>query len=241
MDGCSYRPADLPAADGELAAGCTFSPIHYEPNYAYPLIVWLHGHQGEPADLLRVMPWISLRNYVAVAPRGTRWVDAWDPNRGSTWGESPQDLELAVSKIEELIEQTAAEFHIATHRIFVAGSDGGGTMALQLGLRCPHWFAGAISVGGRFPRSHAPLAPLSAARQLPLLLLHGRDSQDYPIDQLCSDLKLLHLAGMRAMVRQYPCGQEVTTAMLSDMNAWIMQQVTGTPWEGAPRPDNILN
>ena len=46
-----------------------FVPLHYEPNYAYPLIVWLHGAQDDERQLKRVMPFISLRNYVAVAPR----------------------------------------------------------------------------------------------------------------------------------------------------------------------------
>lgn len=48
-----------------------FAPLHYEPNYAYPLLVWLHGPGESEQQLRRVMPSISLRNYVAVAPRGT--------------------------------------------------------------------------------------------------------------------------------------------------------------------------
>ncbi len=48
-----------------------FAPLHYEPNYAYPLVVWLHGSGESEQQLRRIMPSISLRNYVAVAPRGT--------------------------------------------------------------------------------------------------------------------------------------------------------------------------
>ncbi|MCL2348313.1 MAG: hypothetical protein FWC50_08635 [Planctomycetaceae bacterium] len=48
-----------------------FAPMHYEPGYAYPLIVWLHGNgtAGE-RQLMKIMPIISMRNYVAVAPQG---------------------------------------------------------------------------------------------------------------------------------------------------------------------------
>ena len=28
---------------GEPADHCLLSPVHYEKNYAYPLVVWLHG------------------------------------------------------------------------------------------------------------------------------------------------------------------------------------------------------
>ncbi len=48
-----------------------FAPIHYESNYAYPLIVWLHGPHDDERQLKRIMPFVSLRNYVGVSPRGT--------------------------------------------------------------------------------------------------------------------------------------------------------------------------
>ena len=33
-----------------------FVPLHYEPNYAYPLLVWLHGPQDDQGQLKRIMP-----------------------------------------------------------------------------------------------------------------------------------------------------------------------------------------
>jgi hypothetical protein len=30
-------------------------------------------------------------------------------------------------------------------------------------------------------------------------------------------------------LRQYPCGDELTTQMLHDLDAWLMEQVTGMP------------
>ncbi len=48
----------------------TFAPMHYAPGYAYPLIVWLHGPGGDERQLLRIMPLVSMRNHVGVAPRG---------------------------------------------------------------------------------------------------------------------------------------------------------------------------
>ena len=40
-----------------------FMPLHYERNYAYPLVVWLHGSGEHEQHLRFVMPQISLRNY----------------------------------------------------------------------------------------------------------------------------------------------------------------------------------
>ena len=52
-----------------------FAPMHYTPGYAYPLIVWLHGHGGDERQLQRVMPSVSMQNYMAVALRGIEMPD----------------------------------------------------------------------------------------------------------------------------------------------------------------------
>jgi phospholipase/carboxylesterase len=38
---------------------------------------------------------------------------------------------------------------------------------------------------------------------------------------------LFHSAGMVVSVRQYPCGDELTTQMLHDADVWMMERVTG--------------
>jgi predicted esterase len=89
----------------------------------------------------------------------------------------------------------------------------------------PENFAGAISLCGPFPREDAPLARLSHARQVPLLIACGRDSQRYAAAQVCSDLRLLHSAGMDVTLRQYSAGHQLGPQMLSDVNRWIMERL----------------
>lgn len=48
----------------------TFLPVHYEPNYAYPLIVYLHAHGSNEEQVLRYAPHISRRNYISISLRG---------------------------------------------------------------------------------------------------------------------------------------------------------------------------
>jgi phospholipase/carboxylesterase len=90
----------------------------------------------------------------------------------------------------------------------------------------PGRFAGALSVGGAVPRGHTPLHRLTEARRLPVFLAVGRDSRLYSPDAACDDLRLLHAAGMSIILRQYPCGQELTQQMLRDVDRWIMEQIT---------------
>jgi len=46
----------------------TFLPIGYEPNYPYPLMVFLHGHRSSEEQILRLAPRLSRRNYICIAP-----------------------------------------------------------------------------------------------------------------------------------------------------------------------------
>lgn len=208
----------------------TFVPLHYESNYAYPLIVWLHGPTGTESEINQVMPHISMRNYVGVAPRGTIDHHLTHSNGDKTfdWDQNPHSIDEATDRVLQCVASVRRRFNIAANRVFLAGTDSGGTMALRIAFSMPEHFAGVASIGGSIPMSSSPMAGFLNARSLPVLLMHGRDSEDYTSDSLCSDIRLLHSAGMKVNVRQYPCGQEVTTKMLSDLNGWMMERVTGS-------------
>ena len=114
-------------------------------------------------------------------------------------------------------------FNIDVARVFLAGYQSGGTMAFRIATAHPEQFAGVISIGGEFPRGGAPLKRFACARKLPVLLATCRDSTAYPDKRVCQDLRLFHSAGIHVTLRQYPCGDEMTTNMLSDMNYWVME------------------
>ena len=196
--------------------------MHYERNYAYPLLVWLHGPKNDERQLIRVMPVISMQNFVGIAPRGTAIADDGTP--GYDWCQSDEHIQQAEHRIFDSIEVAARNFHVARNKIFLAGFDTGGTMALRVALRHPRHFAGIASFCGRFPAGHSPLEHLVEARRLPLLLAVGRYSEAYPSDEVCQNLRLLHTAGMSLMLRQYPSGHELTPQMLGDLNRWIMEE-----------------
>lgn len=202
-----------------------FAPLHYEPKYRYPLVVWLHGPGEDERQLGRVMPWISMRNYVGVAPRATVACGKSPGHGGYRWGDAEAEILSAAERVSSCIAAAAERFHIALDRIFVAGQADGGSMALRVSLSDPGRFAGAISLGGRFPTGHCPLWRYSEARCLPLLLVRGRDSMSYPPERLRHDVRLLHIAGMQLTFREYMCGDELHREILNDMNRWLMQQI----------------
>lgn len=218
-----------------------FAPMHYEPNYAYPLVVWLHGPNDDERQLQRIMPLLSLRNYVAVGPRGN--VAAPNGRPGFRWSDSIEPAPEAEHHVFEAIDAAKARYHIAEQRIFLAGLENGGSLAYRVAAQHPGRFAGVLSVGGELPVTGSPRARLTNLRDTPLFIAQGRDSERYPVDQLCTDLRLMHSAGLSITVRQYPCGDELNTQILHDMDVWMMEIVTGTPASARPPviPSTDLN
>ncbi len=205
-----------------------FVPLHYERHYAYPLVIWLHGPADDESQLLRIMPQVSMRNYVAAAPRGTVAMRAENPGaRRFTWSDEASQVELAGQRVLACIQKARRKCHIDAKRVFIAGFDQGGTMALRLAMNRPEWFSGVLSMGGRFPTCRAPLWRLGAARRVPIFMACGQQSRRYSQAAVCGDLRLLHSAGMEVALRVYPADHAITSHMLADADRWIMQQVTG--------------
>ncbi len=203
----------------------TFAPIHYEERYAYPLLVWLHGDGGNEQELRNVMPHVSMRNFVAIAPRGS-WQN--ERYRGRfDWRQTPDTIEHAESQIADCISAAQRRFNIHPQRIFVVGRDSGGTMAFRVAWNDPSRFAGVGALHGPLPTQLSPLRRVNELRRLPCLLTTSRDSITYPEPRVCDDLRLLHSAGCKVTLRHYPGDDGLTDIMLSDLNAWMMELVCG--------------
>lgn len=203
----------------------TFAPIHYEERYAYPLIVWLHDSGSNEQELKHVMPLVSMRNYVAIAPRGT----CDDPHhRGRYgWRQTSDAIESAQSRIADCIALAKRRFNIHEQRVFLVGRGAGGTMALRTAWNESQRFAGIVTINGPLPSRLSPLRRVNDVRHIPCLLTTSRDSQAYPADHVCRDLRLLHVAGCTVALRQYPGDDSLTSNMLSDLDRWLMELVCG--------------
>jgi phospholipase/carboxylesterase len=211
------REAGLPHA--------TFAPMHYEADYAYPLLVWLHGTASNEHELRQVMPLVSMRNYVAIAPRGA-WTDPRHRGRCG-WRQTSETIEAAELQIAECVALAERRFNINAARIFLVGHGSGGTMALRVAWNEPGRYAGVVAMNGPLPTCLSPLRRVNELRRVPCFLATSRDSRAYPANRVCRDLRLLHAAGCTVALRQYPGGDGLTSKMLSDLDHWLMELVCG--------------
>ena len=199
-------PLDWLGGDG------LFTPQGYEPGYDYPLVVWLPD-RSRPFDLGRVTKRLSLRNFVAIVPD----VDLQD-------GDEP---------LWEAIERVCDRASIHPRRIYVVGQGSGGTEAFRIGCRHPDAFAGIVSLGGPFPLDEGLFARLADVRRLPMLFCCRRTSGADAARDTDRTLRVFHAAGAMLALRIYPGSNDLSKAILADVNRWLMDEVCGT---SAPIP-----
>jgi phospholipase/carboxylesterase len=227
---CLSRPAEgfytseVPAARGWPLR--TFLPIGYEPNYPYPLLVFLHGHGGSEEQILRLAPRLSRRNYICISLRGPYALDPRpDGQLAFSWGQESQNDALVEDYVFRAVEQTRRHYHVHSERIYLAGFCEGASLAYRLGLFYPERFAGIISLNGSLPRRGGPLLRLPEVRQLRVLIGHGIANSVVPLSMARSDFRLFYTAGLDVRMHTYPATHRIHPHMLRDMNRWIMQAI----------------
>lgn len=221
QDALPARPAAQsaaqPAETPRRVLESIFIPEGYEPNYAYPLIVWMVGPQQNKRDeLRRVLPGISTRNYLGMSfcPETSLTEDAT--------GEGLYDIEQS---LRNRVERLQRRYHVHTERVFLAGFGEGATWALRLGLNRPEWFAGVAAISGKFPNDDCPLNRYRELRGKRVMLGAARSDHETTTADMLRTSRLLHAAGLRVCTRLYEGGHELTPGMLTEVDRWVMQEI----------------
>jgi phospholipase/carboxylesterase len=204
----------------------TFLPTGYEPNYPYPLLVFLHGHGSSEEQVLRLAPQLSRRNYVSIALRGPHCLEPRPDGRaGYTWGPESQDDPLVEEYVFRAIEQTRRHLHVHSERIYLAGFREGASLAYRLALLFPERFAGIISLNGAMPRQGGPLLRLPEVRRLRVLIGHGLANAIVPLTLAKQDYRLFYTAGLSVRMHTYAATHRIHPDMLRDIDRWVQEHI----------------
>jgi phospholipase/carboxylesterase len=188
--------------------------------------VFLHGHEGNEEQILRLAPRLSRRNYVCIGLRGPQPLGTRADGRlGYGWGTDNRTLSLVEDYVIRSVEHTRRNYHIHSERIYLAGFAEGATVAYRLGLLFPERFAGVISLNGIMPRERRPLFRLPELRQLRVLIGHGIANVFMPLSSAREDHRALYTAGLDVRMNTYPTTHRLHPDMLRDIDRWIMEHV----------------
>jgi phospholipase/carboxylesterase len=204
----------------------TFLPTGYEPNYPYPLLVFLHGQGSSEEQVLRLAPRLSRRNYICIGLRGPHVVGLRsDGRRAFGWGPDDQDDPMVEEYVFRAIEQTRRHYHVHSERIYLAGFCEGAALAYRLALLFPERFAGLVSLNGAMPRHGGPLLRLPQVRRLRVLIGHGIANAVVPLSMARQDQRLFYAAGLAVQMKTYPTTHRIHPNMLRDIDRWVMDHI----------------
>jgi phospholipase/carboxylesterase len=207
----------------------TFLPTGYEPNYAYPLLVFFHGQGGCEEQVLRLAPRLSRRNYICISLRGPQAIGTQPDGRiGYAWGPDGQQDALLEDYVLGAVQQTRRTYHVHSERIYLAGLCEGATLAYRLALLYPEYLAGVVSLNGAMPRHGGPLLRLPEARKLRIWIGHGSSNTMTPLAMARQDHRLFYAAGIDVQMNTYATNHRLHPDMLRDVNRWVIDSITNS-------------
>jgi len=172
-----------------------------------------------------------MRNYLGLALRGTVPANATAPaggdgSAGYGWSRSERMRHLFQDELHASVRRLRQDFHIHTERVFLAGAGDGGTLAWELFLARPEWFAGVAVLGGRFPWRRRPLRRYRELRGKHVFV--AAETQDPTgVSQAEQVGRLLYSAGLEVSVRCHVPGPRRPRSLLRHIDHWIMQAIGG--------------
>lgn len=231
---------------GQLVRGAygVYVPENYEPNYAYPVLVLLHGRGRNENAILKVAPTISRRNYIAVALRATDAAGLRRSGRpGYSWmqfaerellfspyGRTERKLLLASRHcwylhdyVAEALNRLGEELSLDMRRIYLVGHGEGGAAALRLALGMPQHYAGVAVLNGWLPAAPGGWVRWPDVRRLRALVVHGTRNRRVAFDEGKRTAKFLFTAGLDVEFVPVDCKHALNRDILLILNNWLMK------------------
>mgnify|MGYP000853983478 CR=1 FL=1 len=223
-----------------------YLPSSYSAETAAPLIVVLHGRFSSPKALH------ALSNLVVLAERRGA-ILLYPQSRGGFWNdggftilrrdrfEQPAD---DAGFIAHAIDSIAEEYRIDRSRLYLAGFDNGGVMAMSLMCAPNAPWAGAAIVGALM--WDYQVSTCQHPRAAPILFIHGRRDDALPVNGAEApgdlDARRLSAAETLAFWRRANACDDRATASGRDGAAWFANcgtEASSVAYVGAPRGDHV--
>jgi pimeloyl-ACP methyl ester carboxylesterase len=157
------RLAYRSSVDGELVPFRVFAPDGYDPAKKYPMIVGLHGANGDEHSFMEGRGGLfkrlgQERGYILATPSG----------RGPYGG-----YEGAAEKdVIDVTERVMQLYSVDPARVFLTGHSMGGQGTWYVGFNHPDTFAALAPIAGTSKQRRGPI-PLENKPDMPVLFSHG--------------------------------------------------------------------
>jgi predicted peptidase len=222
-----------------------FVPAGYDPQHAYPLVLYLHGADGRGTDDVGqltgdVAALISDR-VQAIAPAfvlapqcppGDEWVNRHDRPPFPNYVQAKVPESDAARMALEAIDGIGRRYHLDPDRIYVTGPSMGGSGTWDMITRHPERFAAAVPITGVNDPSRAP-----AIAHLPIWAFHGTQDTFSSVENTRAMVEALRRLGSPVRFSALDgVGHDAWTTAYADMEMyrWLFaQRRQASPAQGA--------
>lgn len=211
----------------------------YEPSGAgpHPTILTLHGRGANALDLLGLAPYICGGKFLMICPQGPLETSIGPGASGYAWYPmsmgGPPDVGAILSsreKLQHFLDACLKRYPIDAKKLVVLGFSQGGVIAYSLALSNPERFAGLAVLSSWLPGELIPKLSINneAIQSLPTIVQHGSQDQMIEIQRAKDSVERLRVLRVPLTYRDYDMGHEITPRSLTDLSAWLEDNVIKT-------------
>jgi phospholipase/carboxylesterase len=190
-----------------------YAPEYYTPDRAWPLVMALHGGNGNGRGFL--WSWLcDARSHgaIVVAPTAT----------GGTWALMGEDTDTA--NLARILDLVRSRWNADPDRLLLTGMSDGGTFCYVTGLERASPFTHLAPIAATFHPLMADMADAERLRGLPIYLVHGRLDWMFPVQVARQTREALSAAGADVTYREL---DDLSHCYPREMNAAILSWLRG--------------
>jgi|SRR5690348_7653843 phospholipase/carboxylesterase len=196
-----------------------------------PLLLLLHGVGSNEQDLFGLVPFLDKR-FLIISARAPNTLEpgsyAWFEITFTPQGPSinPQQAEASRETLITFIKEAVTMYGADSQRVYLMGFSQGAIMSASVALTQPELVAGAVLMSGRIlPEIRTLMSSNDALIGFPFLVVHGTADRVLPITNGRASRDLLLSLPVDLTYREYSMGHEVSQESLSDVAAWLREQL----------------
>ena len=196
-----------------------------------PLLLLLHGIGSNEHDLYGLAPFldkrfliISLRAPNTLGPGSYAWFEADFTPQGPVI--NPEQAEASRITLITFLKEAITAYGADPKQVYLMGFSQGAIMSASVALTQPELVAGAVMMSGRIlPEIRPLIASNEELSGFPFLVVHGTADMVLPITHGRASRELLSSLPVNLTYHEYPMGHEVNQESLSDVTAWLTEQL----------------
>ena len=196
-----------------------------------PLLLLLHGIGSNEHDLYGLTPFldkrfliISVRAPNPLGPGSYAWFEADFTPQGPVI--NPEQAKASLKTLITFLKEAITAYGADPKQVYLMGFSQGAIMSASVALTQPELVAGAVLMSGRIlPEIRPLIASSEELSDFPFLVVHGTADMVLPIAHGHTSRELLSSLSVDLTYHEYPMGHEVNQESLSDVTAWLTEQL----------------